>query len=26
LWDVLNRVESNRALRVQRNMKKPPAL
>jgi hypothetical protein len=26
LWDVLNRVESNRALRVQRNMRKPPAL
>ena len=26
LWDVLEKLESNRALTVQRNMKKPPAL
>ena len=26
LWDVLEKLESNRALSVQRNIKKPPAL
>jgi len=26
LWDVLEKLEPNRTLRVQRNMKKPPAL